>query len=262
MTRSMLKQGNDKLSDLLEAEKIEPDWRTGIALINYYVDRGENINALLYGKKYYKKYPDNNYIGLKYAKTLILNARYKECVEHLKNIIVLPNEGSYEGRDVYKKANLQMAMALLKEKKYAKALDAVNDSKLWLENLGVGKPFDDQIDNCLEDFITAWIYDKQGERNDAKKYYEQVISYANREQFPYNSNKCLITIAYKKLGNDEMAENFMQNWLQKSPGSNVAKWCNAILKDDVVEAAPWEEVRNDYNFSFVVDLLQNLDQSF
>ena len=165
-----------------------------------------------------------------------------------------------------------MAMALLKEKKYTKALDAVNASKLWLENLGVGKPFDDQIDNCLEDFITARIYDKQGKRNDAKKYYEQVISYANREQFSFNSNKCLIAIAYKKLGNDEMAEDFMQNWLHKSPDSNVAKWCNAILngnledakkiiidKDEVVETAPWEEVSNDYNFSFVVDLLQSLD---
>ena len=89
MTRAMLKQGNSKLTDLLEAEKIDPDWRTGMALINYYLDHGENTNALLYGKKYYKKYPYNNYLGLKYATTLIANARYKECVEHLKKITVL-----------------------------------------------------------------------------------------------------------------------------------------------------------------------------
>ncbi len=65
--------------------------------------------------------PDNNYLGLMYAKTLIVNARYKECIEHLKNITVLPTEGSYEGRDVYKKANLRMALALLKEKKIYKS---------------------------------------------------------------------------------------------------------------------------------------------
>ena len=120
MTRAILRKGNNKLTDLLEAEKIESDWRTGMALINYYLDHGENTNALLYSKKYYKKYPYNNYLGLKYATTLIVNAKYKECVEHLKNIIVLPNEGSYEGRDVYKKANLHMAMALLKEKNILK----------------------------------------------------------------------------------------------------------------------------------------------
>jgi tetratricopeptide (TPR) repeat protein len=261
MARAMLKQGNDKLSDLLKAEKIEPDWRTGMALIDYYLDHGDNANALLYAKKYYEKYPGNNYLGLNYAKTLIANARYKECVEHLKKIIVLPTEGSYEGRDVYKKANLHMAMALLKEKKYSKAMDAVNNSRLWLENLGVGKPYDDQIDNCLEDFITAWIYDKQGKRNDAKKYYGQVISYANKEQFALNSNKCLVAIAYKKLGNDKMAEDFIRNWLQKYPESNVARWCNAIFKGNLEDAKKIIFVKdnNDYNFSFVVDLLQSSD---
>jgi tetratricopeptide (TPR) repeat protein len=261
VTRSMLKQGNNKLSDLLEAEKIEPEWRTGVALINYYLDQGDNANALLYGTKYYKKYPGNNYLGLKYAKTLIVNARYKECVEHLEKIIVLPNEGSYEGRDVYKKANLHLAMALLKEKKYTKALEAVNDSKMWLENLGVGKPFDDQIDNCLEDFITALIYDKQGKRSDANKYYEKVIAYAKSDQFTFNSNKCLIAISYDKLGNDEMVEDYMQNWLLKYPDSNVAKWCNAILNGNLEDAKKiiFTKDNNDYNFSFVVDLLQSLN---
>jgi tetratricopeptide (TPR) repeat protein len=113
----------------------------------------------------------------------------------------------------------------------------------------------------LEDFITAWIYDKQGKRSDANKYYEKVIAYARSDQFTFNSNKCLIAISYDKLGNDEMAEDYMQNWLLKYPDSNVAKWCNAILNGNLEDAKKiiFTKDNNDYNFSFVVDLLQSLN---
>jgi len=41
--------------------------------------------------------------------------------------------------------------------------DARLTSACGKENLGVAKPFDDEIDARLEDFISAYIYDKQGQ---------------------------------------------------------------------------------------------------
>jgi tetratricopeptide (TPR) repeat protein len=271
LSRAMLKNSDEKLKDLLKAESINPDWRAGAALTDNYIGTGDNVNALLYSKEYFRKYPGNNYLGLKYAKALIANTRYKECVDLLKTITVLPTEGSYEGRDIYKRANLYLALNFIKEKRYAKALDAIKDSKLWPENLGVGKPYDDLIDYNLEDFMTALIYEKQGNNDNAIKYYEKIISYAEGDKIILNSDKCLILFAYSRSGKDEKAKEYIKNWLIKYPDSNVAKWCNALLKgryddanrilpmkEEIFKSAPWEEVINDYNFSLVFGLLLDL----
>jgi Tfp pilus assembly protein PilF len=271
LSRAMLKNGDEKLKDLLKAESISPDWRAGAALIDCYLGMEDNINAMLCGKNYFRKYPDNYYLGLKYAKSLIVNARYKECTDLLKNIRVLPTEGAYEGRDIYKKANLYMALNFMKDRRYSKALDAINNSKLWPENLGVGKPYDDLIDYNTEDFMTALIYEKQGKNDTANKYYEKVISSADRDQMMLNSDKCLVVFAYSRSGKDSIANDYITNWLAKSPDSNVAKWCDAMLdgrfdeanrilpvKEKIFKLTPWEEVINDYNFSLVFGLLLDL----
>lgn len=37
-------------------------------------------------------------------------------------------------------------------------------SKKWPENLGVGKPYDNMIDNRLENYLEAKVAKKQGDR--------------------------------------------------------------------------------------------------
>lgn len=269
MTRAMLKSGSEKLADLLTAEKLDPQWRTGKELINYYLSIGDASNALGCGEKYYHMYPSNNYLGLKYARTLIENRKFQEAANHLKKIVVLPNEGSYEGREVYSKANLNLAMEHLKNKKFNKAMQAVNDSRLWLENLGVGKPYDYLIDNCIEDFLTAWIYEKQGKTEKATEYYKQVIKYADNPRFLKNSNNCMIAYSFYKTDSLNKASDFIEKWSKVNPGSDVVKWCNSIISDDnlssqkgakskfnISKFSAWKEVEGDYNFAFVVDILQ------
>jgi hypothetical protein len=40
--------------------------------------------------------------------------------------------------------------------KYQDALSDVEQSKLWFEHLGVGKPYDENIDLSVENFITGY----------------------------------------------------------------------------------------------------------
>lgn len=61
----------------------------------------------------------------------------------------MPNEGSYTGRSVYRAAHLFQVMDYLGRCNYAKALASVKASGEWLENLGVGKPYDELIDTRL-----------------------------------------------------------------------------------------------------------------
>jgi tetratricopeptide (TPR) repeat protein len=272
MSRALLEKGPEKLSELLAAERITPDWRVGLALINYYLKHDDEQNAYAVGRRYHQAYPANYYIGLRYAKALVANAKYAECIQLLKEITVLPNEGAYEGRDVYRKAHLHQALAYLKADKYPEALNAAHSAGAWPENLGVGRPSDEQIDARLEDFICALIYDKQGHSTAARDHYEKVINRVIRGKYAFSSGNCLVVIALQRLGEQAKAEGFLRQWLQRHPESEVAKWCNAMVKgdmeqaqkitltrDNVAEEELWEGVARDYDVEFIVELLQNLN---
>ena len=131
LSRASLKEGESRLADLLKAEQIEMSWRTGFALINHYVANNQWQKAVETGKKYTKKYPSNYYIGLKYAKALCETGQYQPCISLLSRMQVLPNEGSYAGRAVYREANLYRAMEQLSHKNYKQVVKSVETSKEW-----------------------------------------------------------------------------------------------------------------------------------
>ena len=90
---------------------------------------------------------------------------------------VLPNEGSYAGRAVYRAANLYQAMDQFSKHRYDAALKSIKASEEWPENLGVGKPYDDQIDKRLEDYLEAKVYEKKGETAKAQTLLDKVSSH-------------------------------------------------------------------------------------
>jgi tetratricopeptide (TPR) repeat protein len=136
LTRALLKNGEDELSDYLQSEKIKKSWRVGYELINYYEKADKWKEALKAGEEYNRLYPLNYYIGLKYALALNETGRSSKCLTLLNKLIVLPNEGASTGRVVYRAANLYQAIEMLKQGKYDTCLKYISASKLWPENLG------------------------------------------------------------------------------------------------------------------------------
>ena len=57
LSRASLKKGEGRLMDLLKAEQKRISWRTGFALINYYVADHLWEQAVEVGEKYMKRYP-------------------------------------------------------------------------------------------------------------------------------------------------------------------------------------------------------------
>ena len=179
LSRASLKKGEGRLMDLLKAEQKRISWRTGFALINYYVADHLWEQAVEVGEKYMKRYPSNYYIGLKYAKSLCEMGQYSQCISLLNKMSVLPNEGAYEGRAVYRAANLYRAIEQLNLGNYESAMKSVEDSKKWPENLGVGKPYDNMIDNRLENYLEAKVAKNKeiGRKNWKFFYWLQIINF-------------------------------------------------------------------------------------
>ena len=142
-----------KLTDLKKAESLGKSWRTGNALIQYYSTAKNWEEAYKVASKYYKQYPNNNVICLQYATTLNETGRYSQCHKLLKDVTILPNEGASYGHEVYRKAYLYEAIHSMLNGKNAEARKCIELSKLWPENLGVGKPYETGIDYSTEKFL-------------------------------------------------------------------------------------------------------------
>lgn len=266
LSRASLKEGESRLTDLLKAEQVDESWRTGLALINYYIFNNQWQQAVETGKKYIKKYPSNYYIGLKYAKALCETGRYQPCISLLSKIQVLPNEGSYAGRAVYREANLYRAMELLRSKNYKQVMKSVEASKEWPENLGVGKPYDNMIDSRLEDYLEAKAVAGQGDGQKASALLSAVAGYQTSHSY-FDSGNLLSALALRELGKESEANRMVTSWSTDFSGNRIAEWCTAIYRGEKEKAAemlksrkeqtdttPWESSFRDSNFELIVRL--------
>ena len=266
LSRASLKEGEYRLADLLKAEQIEMSWRTGFALINHYVANNQWQKAVETGKKYTKKYPSNYYIGLKYAKALCETGQYQPCISLLSRMQVLPNEGSYAGRAVYREANLYRAMEQLSHKNYKQVVKSVETSKEWPENLGVGKPYDNMIDNRLEDYLEAKAAAGQGDSRKTSALLAAVADYTiSRSHF--ESGNLLSALALRESGKVQEADHMVAAWSTDFPENRVVQWCTAIYRgekekavgmlqsrNDQTNTTPWEASFRDSNFDLIVRL--------
>ena len=266
LSRASLKEGESRLADLLKAEQIEMSWRTGFALINHDVANNQWQKAVETGKKYTKKYPSNYYIGLKYAKALCETGQYQPCISLLSRMQVLPNEGSYAGRAVYREANLYRAMEQLSHKNYKQVVKSVETSKEWPENLGVGKPYDNMIDNRLEDYLEAKAAAGQGDSRKTSALLAAVADYTiSRSHF--ESGNLLSALALRESGKVQEADHMVAAWSTDFPENRVVQWCTAIYRgekekavgmlqsrNDQTNTTPWEASFRDSNFDLIVRL--------
>jgi tetratricopeptide (TPR) repeat protein len=254
--------------DLQKAEQLEASWRAGFAILNTYIENEAWPQVVEIGKKYMKKYPQNYYIGLKLANGYCETGQYAACINLLNRLQVLPNEGAYAGRAVYRTANLYQAIDHLKNRRYGKAQSALTASMQWPENLGVGKPYDHQIDSRLENYMQSCIDAGKGNAEKAKEALKQVIGYKTSPTY-FASGNILTALAMSESGQKAEADQWVASWEQAYPGDRVAEWCAAIYKGDTMradrllksrnqpeETAPWETSRWDVNFDLIVRLIK------
>lgn len=157
LTRASMQSGEAQLNSLLTAQQLEPSWRCGRALVNYYITHEQYDKAVTTGKRYSKLFPNNYYLLISYAHALCKAGKYKDCCTLLEHAHILPYEGSTEGHDIYRDAYLGYAEQLMNKGKYTEALEAVAKARLWPENLGVGMPYPDRIDSSREDTLEQQI---------------------------------------------------------------------------------------------------------
>ncbi|MCX7974236.1 MAG: DUF5107 domain-containing protein, partial [Candidatus Aminicenantes bacterium] len=223
----------EAFQDIEKAIELEPkNWRAWHRLINVLERKGEDKLALEKAQKIFALYPENSILILDVARGLLRNGQFKEMLSFLSKVTILPYEGAWEGRDLYRQANLFLALEAMTKRKWSEAERFLEAAKKWPENLGVGKPY--TPDERIELYLQGFIYEKQQKKSLALNCWRQIGAQSTEGE---TSLLSLITaLAWKKLGEMEKAHKIQNHWISQEPKKISLQWAAAIFTESYDQA--------------------------
>jgi hypothetical protein len=166
----LLKDEKEEMLKALEkAYEIDPkSWRVVKRLAEFYAANGELKKAIRINEEKLTKYlktkkvetsglPEHEIyiLGQQRAELLKQAGRYKEALEVVNSLTILPNEGASGAHKLYRELNIRYAATLNQQKKYREAFAVLEQAETWPENLGSGEPYDP--DNRLTAYLKKKI---------------------------------------------------------------------------------------------------------
>ncbi|MDB5022401.1 MAG: hypothetical protein JWP78_156 [Mucilaginibacter sp.] len=230
LTRASLsgKEKQQALSDLGKAYQLSPeDRRTSVALIEYDEKVNKYDEALQLADKSYKMFDDYTF-ALLYARQLLNTGQYEACVNILKTSTILPFEGAGQGRAVYEQALLLNAIQLIKNKKFSEALNKIERSREWPENLGSGKPY--EADETIQDYLTAYCCEKLNQAGQGRAFKNKVLTFSGNFS-AHEFNNLLVLKVLKQNGDAKKLNQFLYR-IRQAPMTAVDRWVIAEFTND------------------------------
>lgn len=257
----ILKGKNDSQceADLKRALSLDKQWRYQMLLANYYNNHQQYEKALSIMDPYYKSHPENFIVGSLHAQNLLFNKKYKEADALLKKIKILPHEGATNGRELYREVKLMQAVQSMGKKKFNEALKFIGEARLWPENLGVGKPYDEDIDTRLEDWMNYLCYQSLKKSIEAEKMLNRIISFQPRIDNTVRNftpaNTLVTAWALERLNRKNEAGSFINRQISDFPDYKDLLWSKALFENDKEFILPENE--KDANVRIIEQLISS-----
>lgn len=214
------------LADLKKAFALDNSWRYRKLLAEFYIAHNHADSALQLMQSYIKQRPDDYVMGILYAKTLLLNKQYAAADKLLTNLTIIPFEGATLSHELYRQAKLMESIDAFKNKKYTQSLQFMQEAKQWPENLGVGKPYDADIDARLEYWIEYLNHQTLNKTNLANQMLDSIIT--NSKQISnadkYFTNTIITVWAFQQLNKNNEGKNWLQNESVNYPDKKNDNW--------------------------------------
>ncbi len=252
-SRAFLFKASDKkqaMADLQKAIQFDPtDWRNWSKLIEFYESIPDNKTALELSVEASKKFKGNFNLEIQCARVQLNNGQYVECLKTLGKTNVIPFEGSRQGKYMFEQAYIQLAIGLMDKKNYKGAMEKLELSKAWPENLGVGAPYGP--DNRLQNYLEAICMDKLGKTKEAGVFRDSIVSYTETHyaDFLPSFNNILSLWILQKEGKNDDANNLV-NKIKEMETYNLPKhqWVVAtFLKDEkIIQKLEKDLATNNY----------------
>jgi tetratricopeptide (TPR) repeat protein len=120
------------------------------------------------------------------------------------------------------------ALAEIKNKQYKKALKFIADAKLFPQNLGVGKPYDENIDERLENWLDYQCYINLKDTETAGKSLQKIITFSpkidNTVMNFLPANQLVSAWAIEKTSSSQKAAEWLKNQAGLYSSNKIIQW--------------------------------------
>ena len=168
------------LADLKKAFGLDDSWRYRKLLCEFYLNHDNDDEALQLMQPYMQQHPEDYIMGILYAKILLAKNEYAKADQLLTHLNIIPFEGATLSHELYRKAKLMQSIDAMRNRKYKAALNFIQQAKQWPENLGAGKPYDEDIDKRLENWLAYKVYVAANEKDKAQQMLDSIITNGNK----------------------------------------------------------------------------------
>jgi tetratricopeptide (TPR) repeat protein len=167
------------LEDMQKALAVDPgQWRIYRELTDIYNRRNELASAVEISGEGHKKFPGNYILDIAYSKSLTNAGNYKESLDVIEKTNVLPYEGERSAQRIFVYDCLMLAFDSYQKGDFDSALDLIEKSETYPENLGSGSPPFPDYRN--QNILRAMIYNKTGEREKALEANDEIQEYTRK----------------------------------------------------------------------------------
>lgn len=238
-TRAVVFADSDTAQSLRDLHKAlsldKTQWRYYKMLGEYYNKHQQPQKALAIVGPFYKAHPGQYIMGMLYAKTLMLNKKYKDADAVLAKLDIIPFEGATEGKGLYREAKLMLALQEMQKNNYRKALAFISQARLWPQNLGVGKPYDNETDSRLEDWM-EYVCSRRTKKKEANVLLERILQFTPRIDNTVKnfipSNALVSAWAIERKEGRSGALEWIDRQIALYPHlQEVLKWCRAMFEN-------------------------------
>lgn len=194
--------------------------------------------ALALVNNYRKLYPENSNLIMLTAKAMVLNRHYNDCNKLLSAATILPYEGSTEARQIYWHSLMLNAAEQLNRNKPADALESVKKALEWPEQLGVGKPYESEIDLRPELLMQYLCFRRMSKQKETENIAAQIHSKRKTETSIGKWSAVLLTLTEK---GKEAAILDLNKWKPSETERTFWEWCVERLRSGALTTDPKQE---------------------
>lgn len=231
--------------DLEKAVSIDPKfWRAWHYLISASAAAGAHTSAQENARKAVRYNSDQIVLRMDLASALYDAGEFQECLGVLSGLRLLPYEGSWEGHDLFVRANLRLALRALTEGRFADCLRSVEVSREYPEPLGTGRPW--EPDMRMQDYLSFRALNAGGRSDEAGGALGRIIEYTRKHGLGWGTEHLFGLLALELSGSVGEADTLASAWQKESPDDVLLRWWLARRgHDDALSARLQQDAQGD-----------------
>ncbi|MCP4725786.1 MAG: DUF5107 domain-containing protein [bacterium] len=256
---SYLDRNNAERYLRLAMESDTENWRYRHNLIRHYGSIEDHNKALETAREAIRKFKDETAISVDYAGALFNNGFFRECLDKLNDLTVLPYEGGWEAHNLFMRTQIYLAMEQMKDEDYRKAIDYLEKSKEFPERLGTGEPY--EPDNRLQEYLQSMCYDRMNRSGDGDKIRLDIYNYTDRNRTEPGQSYYFALLTLRDLGKSGESDRLVKDLEAKFPNDATVQWHIARFRGDLQKVREIENrLGNNPRFKYIADTADFLDE--